>query len=65
MTIRFGKFLLIRLFGQKTWIFILKLGFLKPSFRDLRGGPMAKNELPVLEVQVQSLIRELDPTWHN
>ena len=35
------------------------------SWRDFPGGPVVKTELPVQEAQVQSLVRELDPTCHK
>ena len=33
--------------------------------RDIPGGPVAKTVLPIEGAQVQSLVRELDPTCCN
>ena len=46
----------------KIYRMILRLVMLKPtSIRDFLGGPVADSVLPVKGVQVQSLVRELDP----
>ena len=34
-------------------------------YRDFPGGPVARTLLPRQEAQVQSLVRELDPTHHS
>ena len=32
---------------------------------DFPGGPVADSALPMQGAQVQSLVRELDPTWRS
>ena len=38
---------------------------LKNKTRDILGGPVAKTVLPMQGTQVQSLVLELDPTYHS
>ena len=44
---------------------IIPINTFRRENRDFPGSPVAKTAPAMQGVQIQSLVRELDPSWHN